>query len=280
MKKAFALRLLDLLASAFCRLFGLSRGNEWSARVAENMRMAAYTASNGRGYRYVASSPLLLMRARTMFSKEPETISWIGDFGPQDVFFDIGANVGIYTIFAASRCRRVYAFEPEASNFSVLNWNIQLNGVGDKAIAFPIALSDTERLDRLHVADLRPGAALHVFGGNVDFKGDRFSARHLQGCLALTLDDLVNRHGLEFPTRIKIDVDGLEGEVLRGGTRVLSDRRMRGLLVEINENDPEDIALVGIVGGFGLRILAKGPAVIDASGKAHMRNYIFERDGN
>lgn len=271
------LRILDALAATFCHVFGLARGNAWSARVGERVRAVSRTVGDGKGYRFIASSPLLLMRAQTLMSKERETIAWIAGFGPGDVLYDVGANVGVYTVYAATRCRHVYAFEPEASNYSILNQNILLNRLEDRVTAYPIALADRERMDRLRIADPRPGAALHAFGSNIDYKGDPFTPHHLQGCVALTLDRIVLEFGLPFPTHIKIDVDGLEAEVLRGGERVVSDRRLRGLLVEINENDPADLDLVRWIGNQGLSVEVRGPVVADSTRKAAMRNYIFSR---
>ena len=70
---------------------------------------------------------LPLFRADTLFSKEPETIKWIEKFKPETVFWDIGANVGIYSIYAGLNPNlNIYAFEPASNNFNLLNQNIQL----------------------------------------------------------------------------------------------------------------------------------------------------------
>ena len=62
---------------------------------------------------------------RTLFSKEPITLAWIDTFKDGETLYDIGANVGMYTIYAAvMRKANVYAFEPEALNYAELNKNI------------------------------------------------------------------------------------------------------------------------------------------------------------
>ena len=66
-------------------------------------------------------------RARTFFEKEPETLAWIDSFPPRSVFWDIGANVGVYSMYAALRSHSVSSFEPAASNYFALNRNIALN---------------------------------------------------------------------------------------------------------------------------------------------------------
>ena len=71
---------------------------------------------------------LALWRARTLFSKEPETIEWIDGFKDGDVFWDVGANIGVYSLYASiGRRIEVLAFEPSASNYLLLNRNIEYN---------------------------------------------------------------------------------------------------------------------------------------------------------
>ena len=50
-------------------------------------------------------------RAKTLLTKEPETIEWIHTFGSDDIMWDIGANVGVYSLYAALRGNRVCSFE-------------------------------------------------------------------------------------------------------------------------------------------------------------------------
>jgi hypothetical protein len=83
---------------------------------------------------YLTPNTRALWRVETLFSKEPDTIEWIASFAPDEVLADIGANVGMYTIWAAkTRGTRVFAFEPEAQNYALLNCNIHANGL-DQAV--------------------------------------------------------------------------------------------------------------------------------------------------
>ena len=72
----------------------------------------------------ISNSDLLLYRSKTFHDKEPETNRWVETIPQDGIFFDVGANVGVFTILAGSFCRRVYAFEPVALNYSILNQNI------------------------------------------------------------------------------------------------------------------------------------------------------------
>src|SRR6185503_18155200 len=72
----------------------------------------------------------LLWRAQTFYTEEPATVAWLDRLTPEDVYWDIGANVGLYAIYAAKfRHCRTLAFEPESQNYALLVENIVMNGV-------------------------------------------------------------------------------------------------------------------------------------------------------
>src|SRR5262249_45367950 len=100
--------------------------------------------------RFFAPSPLLLSRADSALSKEADMIQWIDSFDDGAVFWDIGANVGVFSLYAGVRQRvSVLAFEPLAANFHVLTRNIQLNQLCDRVTAYCVALSEQTRLGTL-----------------------------------------------------------------------------------------------------------------------------------
>lgn len=270
-------KLADMAASLFCRITGLSRASRWSVHVANHVASTTVTVSDEMDYVFAASSPLALWRARTLFDKEPETIAWIRSFSPDDVFFDVGANVGVFSIYAGRRGARVFAFEPEAGNYALLNRNIASNQLSGKVRAFPVALSDVAGFDTLRLSSLAAGAALHTYGTDVGFNGERMPSVFEQGCLAMTLDELVYTHGFPHPTHIKIDVDGLEGKVIQGAQKVLRDERLRDLLIEINDDDAADVAMIQSLEALGLRIAVRGETVMDGSGRYRLRNVVLSR---
>ena len=267
----------DSAALVLTKIACLSNPSAWSTRVADRMASMTFTVEDDLKYTFVASSPLLLWRSRTLFQKEPETIAWIRSFSKDDIFFDVGANVGIYSIYAGRRGARVFSFEPESSNFSILNRNIALNNLSDRIRALPIAIAEHFRIDTLRLASVDPGAALHAFGTDLDFKGERFIPKFLQGCLSMTLDDLVMRLGIPQPTRLKIDVDGLERAVVSGATEVIDNPCLRDILIEINENDPEDRGMIGKLEKSGFHVIEKGASVTDVAGNYRMTNMILRR---
>jgi FkbM family methyltransferase len=176
-------------------------------------------------------------RARTLLTKEPETIEWIERFDDGDVFWDIGANVGVYTLYAAvaGRAPLVLAFEPGAFNHAALNRNIELNGLGSRVRAHCVAVSERTMLDVLHMKSTDWGRSQSSFGEAVDYLGERFEASFMQGAVGISMDDLVRVLGAAFPNRIKIDVDGIEDRIVRGGRCVLADERVKSVSIELDE---------------------------------------------
>lgn len=185
--------------------------------------------------KYATPNKTTLWRAESLFTKEPDTIEWISSFRPGSVFFDIGANVGMYSIFAAKFAHsNVYAFEPEAGNYALLNKNISLNLLSSKVVAYPLSLSSNNLLGELHLSDMNVGGSCHAFGEKTNYAGNPFTPKFTQGSVSLTLDELVFEKGLSPPNYLKIDVDGIEPEVLLGASKVLATDTLHSVLVEIN----------------------------------------------
>ena len=170
--------------------------------------------------------------------KEPETVQWIeSTIRPADVFYDIGANVGAYSFVADAYTdgkAKVYAFEPSFTTFTELSRNVLLNKASGRVFPFCVALSDTTQVKELHFSSIAPGAASHVLGEN---RGGHDEER--QPVLCFTLDEFIERFAIERPTLMKIDVDGAEFQVLQGGARVLMGHRLRSVLVEVNNGQPD-----------------------------------------
>jgi FkbM family methyltransferase len=175
-------------------------------------------------------------RAQTLLTKEPETIAWLDRVRPGEVVWDVGANVGCYTLYAAvARGARVVAFEPGAANYAALNENVRLSGVGDRVTALCVALAERTGLAPLHMRFVEPGGACAAFGDARDEAGRAFTPVFSQGTLGMSVDDLLALRGVEAPDHIKLDVDGLEEAILRGATSTLREGRVKSLSVEIDD---------------------------------------------
>ncbi len=160
--------------------------------------------------RMALPSMVCLRRALRFFKKEPETLRWISGFAEGAVLFDVGANIGVYSLWAGlTRRAQVFAFEPEAGNYSTLNVNLRLNGLAERCRAYCMGLSDAAGLDTLVVGrQTAVGASGHQIGS-------RAGGGIPQGIPVTTLDQLVYEAGLPCPSHVKIDVDGLEPAIVR-----------------------------------------------------------------
>jgi FkbM family methyltransferase len=167
---------------------------------------------------------------------EPETVAWIDSLPTDAVLWDIGANVGLYAIYAAKRGIRVLAFEPAASTLAVLTRNIELNGVSDKVSAYGVALSDQTKLDALYMDSSRtePGHAVHSFGTRRTVAGV-IEGGFQQATIGYTADGFVAQFGAPKPTHIKLDVDGIEAEILHGAAGLMR-QTVQELMVEIYDD--------------------------------------------
>jgi len=172
-------------------------------------------------------------RVQTIYSKEPDTVAWIRSMQEGEVFFDIGANIGLYTLLAAKHGLKVFSYEPESQNFAVLIRNLALNGfTKEQAVAFPFCIGDSERIDTLRLSSLIAGGSCHSFASNENFKREEKQWAYEQGSVSFCLDSLVFDIKMPQPDHIKVDVDGFEDKVLRGATRTLE--RTRSILVEMD----------------------------------------------
>jgi|TARA_R110000796_G_scaffold98114_4_gene205518 FkbM family methyltransferase len=172
-------------------------------------------------------------RVDRMLSKEPETINWINNFKKDSVFFDIGANIGIYTLYSAIvKENTVYSFEPHAASYKNLLDSINLNKL-DKCQAFCVALSNNINLSTINVKNMHEGVAENKVGQRGDY---------YHGCTEMHLDFLVEKKILPQPDYIKIDVDGFEDRVIKGSLATL--QKCKSALIEINQIHEQHISMI------------------------------------
>ena len=233
-----------------------------------------------KAIKFDCPSEVALGRAKWLLQKEPGTISWLDGFAEGEVLWDIGANIGVYSLYAAVvRGCRVLAFEPGAANYYGLNSNIVLNEIDAKVQAYCLALDQANLLGSMQMRDHTIGTALHTFGEARDYKGDTFTPAWLQGALALSIDALVDEFGAPFPDHIKIDVDGIEMAVVRGGARTFADPRLKSVLVEVDLNDEREVAMISAIledGGLVRDDHVAGNKMRSVEG-ARIHNLIYRR---
>lgn len=181
---------------------------------------------------------LTYYRASTFADKEPETLEWIESFNENSIFFDIGSNIGLYSIYAAKlKNSKVYCFEPSVFNLELLVQNIHLNNVNDNIIILPLALNDKNSIEAFNLSNLSKGGALSSFGKNYNQYGEKINIKNYYYTAGMKLDNLVKYLNMDYPNYIKIDVDGIEHLILSGMTDILE--KTQSILIEVTESFKE-----------------------------------------
>ncbi len=173
-------------------------------------------------------------RAETFWTKEPETLKWIESFEPNSSFADIGANIGQYSLYAAMQKKghAIYAFEPQPANYQALLRNIGLNKLHKQIIAYPFAATTRRKIGMIQIQkkDTAGGSGIQV----------QQTGNYFIQCIQPT-DAMIFRY-------IKIDVDGIELDIVKGMT--LSLHYLRSVLIEVSRETSEVIMNIFREHGF------------------------------
>ncbi len=274
--EAKRLQALPALIESFSRLGDVDRRNFLRATVdafPARSHIELHAATRPRKLDYDRAK--IYMRVMTdaeefrlrACSKEPFTIDWIHRWiGAGEVLYDIGANVGAYSLVAAKKPdggARVFSFEPSYSSVATLCANVVLNDLASSVTPVPVALSNTTGMTVLGLRNLEPGGARHVLGSGVQGEGPTLYA---QPVMTFRLDEAVERFALPAPNHIKLDVDGGELAVLEGASRTLCSPALRTILVEVAT--PLSDAVSGVLEGHGFHLESKVDVTTQAGEQA------------
>jgi FkbM family methyltransferase len=189
--------------------------------------------------------------------REPWTVAWLeNETRAGDAIYDIGANVGVFSLIGAALLREdglVVAFEPGYSSYARLCENIALNGLSSMIVPVPLALSSASGLQSFTYRSPDPGQSRHVFSADAWTPGASSGhKRYTQPMVSATLDDVVSLLRLPTPNLVKLDVDGAEVHVLQGGRQTLTEPACRSVFVEIDETLSADV--VSLIESYGFRL--------------------------
>lgn len=155
--------------------------------------------------------------SKVLYANPPdysEMMAWRQTLRPGDLFVDVGANIGVYTIWAGELGAEVIALEPASDTFALLMENVALNGYSVKPIE----------------------AAAGAAGGTTRFTNgqdcvNRVDPEGAVEATMVTIDSIIDDR---IVAGMKIDVEGFEIEVLRGCERALSEHRIKLIQLEWN----------------------------------------------
>lgn len=171
-------------------------------------------------------------RASHLGGEEEVIASFLDHVSKDDIVWDIGANIGVYSIFAARAGSTVYAFEPDSGFANHLEENIKLNNVGDEISVERVALSDENGTENLYTDGTNGVSPTLAESSNRE------------------AIEVVTKRGTDVdaepPDYIKIDVEGGEVQTLTGLSEYLAEAS--GVLIEVHPSrieefgdDPDDV---------------------------------------
>lgn len=140
-----------------------------------------------------------------------------------DLFVDVGANVGVYTILASTEIgSKVITIEPISKTYNLLNLNILLNNVQKNVTSLNIGVG--EKKDKLYFSSTQD-TVNHVL---TDYEINSITSEYV---FVEKLDDILEDR---IPILIKIDVEGFETNVINGADKILSNFNLKAIIIELN----------------------------------------------
>lgn len=227
---------------------------------------------------------IIAWRVKTLFTQEPETIEWINNFDSNlSIFWDIGGNIGLYSIYSAIKHKnlQIYCFEPSTSNLRTLSRNISINNLEGRININQFALSDKQNIyQTMHETHFIEGHSMSTFSYNTDFEGKNLIPEQKYNIYGTTIDYLIEAKILKCPNYIKLDVDGIEHKILNGAKKTLMNKDLRSILVEVNENfyDQHE-TIVEIMKDNNFTLASRNQNISDVQNTKFSKtyNYIYNR---
>lgn len=191
--------------------------------------------------------------------KEPGTVRWIESMkGEDEVLYDIGANIGAYSLVAATLGIKVIAIEPAFQNFFQLNRNISLNHFDHLISAFPVALSTHEKINKFNYIETTTGTSKCFYNEKNSYHL-KVPVSIQKDTLIYSLDNFIKQFQMPTPSALKIDVDGGERDVLGGAQETLRNPKLKSIMIEIDESEKSAEDLLKNILGHGFKLIQKFP---------------------
>ena len=128
-----------------------------------------------------------------------------------------------------------------------------INNFSSRAISFPFALNDKLTISKLNLASFEYGSALHSFDRTINQYGDQFNPITMQGSIGVSMDELISSLKKEV-NHIKIDVDGNELLVLKGGEKTFRSDSLQSVLIELDYKNMEYRNSVELIESYGFKL--------------------------
>jgi FkbM family methyltransferase len=182
-----------------------------------------------------------------------EFIKYFGDLnGQQSIFWDIGACVGNFSIYASEYFKEVHCFEPDLLTYSSLLQNVHYSKKTNLQ-TYPIALGKFTGLSKINMPVFSIANAYNVVGRSIDQWGNEFVPQSSINIQVYDAATLIQDWDLQIPNYIKIDVDGNELEILQGFGEHLGSPALVGIFIELISANPECQNSIDLLDKFGFK---------------------------
>ncbi len=168
---------------------------------------------------------------------ETENLDFIDQMKPGEVFYDLGACEGRFSIYAAMKGMRVFSFEPEFKNFKVLTENLQLNDLTKRVSVYKMAVGESGKTGLLRIGQPWEGGHQKIVQHEAVREDLNFDFIDEESIEIVSLDDFREENGLPAPNFLKIDIDGSEIPFLRGSAKTLSNSSLKRMIFELDKAD-------------------------------------------
>ena len=225
--------------------------------IASFLQRRRYVDLNGVRFSLPCKNWITHFRWFLIGKKEVEVREFIDQFIVDGgVFFDVGANIGIFSLYAAKKYSnlKVYSFEPEYSNLALLKENVVKNKVVNQVSIYSLGISNFVGISHLYLQDLEEGAATHTESKEkISSTDEGYTVVGSEGIATVTLDYLVENLDV-VPDSIKIDTDGNEFKILSGSPKLLANPKFKNLVIEMPYNQENSSLCKEILEANGFKL--------------------------
>ncbi|MBN2614583.1 MAG: FkbM family methyltransferase [Bacteroidales bacterium] len=206
------------------------------------------TTSKSRIYR--SSLGTFLVRKGTLdFQFANHAYEWnvkqfvLKHYQDYDVFLDIGANMGTYSILLAGLGKKAYAFEPLVSNYNAIRINLILNNLEDQVKTYNLALGDVKQKAEFAFDKTNTGAS-HKVGVSLEMYPE--DQEEIFQAQIVPLDEMMDELNIDKKTKVfmKIDVEGMEEQVLLGAKEFIKTHPNLMIVMESVHSGKEKLSQV------------------------------------
>jgi len=224
-------RFLRLISILIIKFFFLDRLQKFSNVFQQLLQTKLLISINGHKIFFKDGNERVYLFAKTAYILEKDTTEWICSFNKKDIFYDVGCNVGMFSLLAAKNKANVYSFECLPGNLNSLHYNITLNNLNKNITIIPVALSNNNKECFFSARDLTAATARSELSMN---SKNQLGFKTVQ----MTIDTMISLYKLPLPSKVKIDVDGHEKEILFGFKKNI--KFVKEILIEMYDTDELD----------------------------------------